>query len=58
MCTLLYLKWITIRNMEHMYSTWNSVQRYAAAWRRGKFEGEWVHVYVWQNPFSIHLKLS
>ena len=20
--------------------------------------GEWIHIYVWLNPFSIHLKLS
>lgn len=20
--------------------------------------GDWVHVYVWLNPFAIHLKLS
>ena len=28
--TLLYLKWIN--NKELLYSTWNSVQCYAAAW--------------------------
>ena len=20
--------------------------------------GEWVHVYIWLNPFAVHLKLS
>ena len=25
---------------------------------REVFEGEWIHVYVWLNPFSCHLKLS
>ena len=20
--------------------------------------GEWIHVYVWLNPFAVHLKLS
>ena len=24
----------------------------------GKFGGDWVHVYVWLNPFAIYLKLS
>ena len=24
----------------------------------GEFGGEWIHVHVWLNPFTIHLKLS
>ena len=24
---------------------------------RGEFGGEWIHVYVWVNPFIVHLKL-
>ena len=24
----------------------------------GEFGGEWMHVYVWASPFSVHLKLS
>ena len=24
----------------------------------GEFGREWIHVYVWLNPFAIHLKLS
>ena len=35
---LLHLKWITNKGL--LYSTWNSVERYAAAWMRGEFEGE------------------
>ena len=54
--TLLYLKWIT--NKDLLYSTWNSVQCYAAAWMGGEFGGEWIHVYVWLSPFLVHLKLS
>ena len=23
-----------------------------------EFGGEWIHVYVWLNPFAVHLKLS
>ena len=56
MYTLLYLKWIT--NKDLLYSTWNSVQCYAAAWMGGEFGGEWIHVYVWLSPFLVHLKLS
>ena len=37
MSTLLYLKWIT--NKDLLYSTWNSVQRYVAAWMGGEFAG-------------------
>ena len=55
MYTLLYLKWIT--NKDLLYSTWNSVQRYVAACMGGEFWGEWIHVYVWLSPFSGHLKL-
>ena len=44
MCTLLYFKWIT--NKDLLYSTGNSAQCYVAAWTGGKFGGEWIHVYV------------
>ena len=23
-----------------------------------EFRGEWIRVYVWLNPFALHLKLS
>ena len=23
----------------------------------GSLEGEWIHVYVWLSPYTIHLKL-
>ena len=36
----------------------NSVQCYVAVWLGGEFGGEWIRVYVWLNPFAIHLKLS
>ena len=54
--TLLYLKWITNKNL--LYSTGNSAQCYVAAWMGGEFRGEWIHVYVCLNPFVVHLKLS
>ena len=38
MSTLLYLKWIT--NKDLLYSTWNSAECYVAAWIGGEFEGE------------------
>ena len=44
MYTLLYLKWIT--NKDLLYSTWNSAQCFVAAWTEGEFRGKWVHVYV------------
>ena len=44
MYTLLYLKRIT--NKDLLYSTGNSVQCHVAAWLRGEFGGEWIHVYV------------
>ena len=54
--TLLYLKWIT--NKDLLNSTWNSAQCCVAAWMGGEFGGEWIHVYVWLNPFTVDLKLS
>ena len=48
MYTRLCLKWIS--NKDLLNST--------AAWTRGEFRGEWIHVYVWLSPFAVHLKLS
>ena len=42
MYTLLYLKWITKKNL--LYNTWNSAQCYVAAWMGAGFGGEWLHV--------------
>ena len=44
MCTLLYLKWIT--NKDLLYSIGNSAQCYVAAWMGGELGGEWMHVFV------------
>ena len=52
---LLYLRWTT--NKDLLYSTWNFAQCYVAAWMEGEFKGEWIHVYVWLNPFSVDLKI-
>jgi len=38
MYTLLYLKWIT--NKDLLYSAGNSTQCYVAAWMGGEFRGE------------------
>ena len=54
--TLLYLKGITNKDLPH--STGNSAQGYVAAWMGGELRGEWIHVYVWLSPFSVHLKVS
>ena len=56
MYTLLCLKWIT--NKDLLYSTGNSAQCYVAPWMGGAFRGEYIHVYVWLSPFTVHLKLS
>ena len=56
MYTPLYLKCITKKDL--LYSTWNSAQCFLAACRGGEFEGEWIHVYIWMSPFTVHLKLS
>ena len=42
MYTLLYLKWIT--NKDLLNSTWNSAQLYVAAWMGGEFAGEQMYV--------------
>jgi len=56
MYTLLYFKWIT--NKDLLNSTGNSAQCYVAAWMGGEIGREWIQVYVWRNPFAVHLKLS
>ena len=42
MCTLLYLKWIT--NKDLLYNAGISAQCYVATWMRGEFGGEWMHI--------------
>ena len=54
--TLLYWKWKT--NKDLLYSEWNSVQCYVPALMGGTFGREWIHVYVWLSPLTVHLKLS
>ena len=56
MYTLLYLKWIT--NKDLLYSPGNSAQCYLAAWMRGEFGEDWIHVCVWLSHCAVHLKLS
>ena len=56
MYTLLYLKWIT--NKDLLYSTGNSAQCYVAAWMGGEFGGEWIHEYAWLRHSAVHRKLS
>ena len=57
MCTLLYLKWITMDNKHVLYSIGNCSVLCGSLDERG-FGGEWIHVYVWLSPFTVHLKLS
>ena len=39
--------------------TWNShiCSELHDRWRVGEFGGEWIHVYIWLNLFTVHLKL-
>lgn len=53
--TLLYLKWIT--NKDLLYSTGNC-SVLCGSLHGGEFGREWIHVYVWLNPFAVHLKVS
>ena len=54
MCTQLYLKWITNKNV--LYSTWNSIQCYTPARIRGGFGAEWTH--IWGFPGGSDGKAS
>ena len=53
--TVLYLKWITNKGL--LYST-DNCSMLCAAWMGAESGGEWIHVYVWLSPFTVHLKLS
>ena len=50
MSTLLYLKWITNKDLLC------SAECYVAAWMGGEFVGEWIHVYVCLSPCAVLLK--
>ena len=52
--TVLYLKWIT--NKDLLHSTGNSARCYVAARMGGELGGEWILVYVWLSPFTVHLR--
>ena len=41
------------RDKDLLYSTGNSAQCCVAAWMGGEFGGEWIHIYVWLNPFTV-----
>ena len=52
MYTLLYLKWIT--NKDLLCCTWNSAQYFVATWMGGEFGGEWIHIYLLaESPETI-----
>ena len=36
----------------------DSAQSYVEGWMKGKSGGEWINVYIWWSPFTVHLKLS
>ena len=43
--------------LQKMLHIENSPQCYVVAWMGGEFGGEWIHLYAWLSPFTIHLKL-
>ena len=45
-------------NKDLLYSTGNSAQCYVAAWMGEEFGEEWIQVYVWLSPCTVHLKLT
>ena len=45
MYTLLYLKWLTNKDLVH--TTSNSAQCYVPAWMGEEFGEEWIHVYMY-----------
>ena len=53
MYTLLYFKWIT-----YCIAQGTLFSVFSATWMEGEFGGEWIHVYVWLSPFTVHLQLS
>ena len=55
MYTLLYLKWIT--NKDLLFNTGNCSMLCGSLDGRGVWV-EWIRVYVWLSPFAVHLKLS
>ena len=56
MCTLLYSKLLTDKDL--LNSTWSCAQCDVAACIGGEFGEEWIHVYTWLGPFTVHLKPS
>ena len=50
MYTLLYLKWITNKDLlQHL----ELCSMLYAAWRGGKFGGEHIHVSIWLGPLLV-----
>ena len=43
---------------QRTYGIAQITQCYVAAWMGEEFVGEWIHVYIWLSPFTVHLKLS
>ena len=55
MYTLLYSRRMT--NKDLLGSTGNFAQCYVAAWKGGRFGGDWIHVYAQLSCFAVCLKL-
>ena len=57
MYTLLYLNWVT-KKKKTFCTAHGTLLNVVTTWMRGGFGGEWIHVFVWLSPFTVHLKLS
>ena len=61
MYTLLYLKWITNKDLLVLGTYWFHREPCSILCDsldgRGVW-GEWIHIYVWLNPFDVHQKLA
>ena len=47
-----------LSNKNLLYRTGKCEQCYVAAWMGGGVWGEWIHVYLWLSPFTVHPELS
>ena len=57
MYMLLYLKWITNKDPTVQQARGTLLNVMVAAWMGGEFLEEWIHVYAWLSPFTVHLNL-
>ena len=52
--TYIYIFFYLERSLDHYLASF--FVSFSLIWR--EFGGEWIHVYLWLSPFTVHLKLS